>query len=180
MDEERFAGPSPTTEVQLKPEVDQARLQFALEQLRSQQNLFGGVLAGAVAALVGAAVWAAVTVFTGYQIGWLAVGVGFLVGFAVRTVGKGVDKVFGIAGAVLALLGCLAGNLLAVCGMIARQESMDLLTVLSRLDAGVAFELLQATFSPIDLLFYGFAVWEGYRFSIRQLTEKDLGETLPG
>jgi hypothetical protein len=35
-------------------------------------------------------------------------------------------------------------------------------------------DLMKATFSPIDLLFYGIAVYEGYRFSFRQVTPEEL------
>ena len=37
-----------------------------------------------------------------------------MVGLAVRKFGRGVDPVFGIAGAVLALVGCTLGNLLTI------------------------------------------------------------------
>ena len=162
------------------PQIDRAQLQFALEQLRSQQNLLGGGLAGLAAAAVAAAVWAGLTLATGYQMGWMAVGVGFLVGFAIRIFGKGIDSVFGFVGATLALLGCAAGNLLAVCGMVAEQEGMAFMEVLSRLNPGVIQELMVATFGPMDLLFYGIAVYEGYQLSFRQLTEQELTTPLPG
>ena len=37
-----------------------------------------------------------------------------------------------------------------------------------------------ASFSPFDLLFYGIAVYEGYKLSFRQLTERDLMEKISG
>jgi len=75
--------------------IDPLILQAALQRLKSEQNLVLAALAGGVAALLGACIWAAVTVTTNYQIGWMAVGVGFLVGYAVRSFGKGIDKSFG-------------------------------------------------------------------------------------
>jgi hypothetical protein len=156
-------------------EAERAQLQFAIEQLRSQQNLLGGVLGGIAGAAVGAALWAGVTVATGYQIGWMAVGVGFLVGYAVRVFGKGLDPIFGVIGAVLSLVGCGIGNLLTVCGFVAQQESLAFFDVLTRLDLGIAQELMAATFSPMDVLFYGIAVYEGYKLSFRRLTEQELG-----
>jgi len=154
-------------------QVDPDELALVLQRLRSEQNLGLGTITGAAAAAIGAAAWAAVTVLTHYQIGWMAVGVGFLVGLAVRTFGKGVDRVFGFVGAGLALLGCLVGNLLAVCGMVARQEALGFLEVLSRLDTQIVQELMIATFSPMDLLFYGIAVYEAYKLSFRQLSAAD-------
>jgi hypothetical protein len=162
------------------PQVDQNQLRFALEQLRSQQNLVGGALAGLAASAVGAAAWAGITVATGYQIGWMAVGVGFLVGLAVRFVGKGIDSVFGVVGAVLALLGCAAGNLLTVCGLVAGQEGIAFADVIGRLDPATVRDLMVATFQPMDLLFYAIAVYEGYKLSFRQLSQQELGSLLPG
>jgi hypothetical protein len=96
----------------------------------------------------------------------------------VRSAGKGVAKTFGIAGAVLALLGCAVGNLLAAVGLVAKQEGIPFFDLLSGLSPEVALELMRATFSPIDLLFYGFAVYEGYRLSFRRLTAEEAKELL--
>lgn len=161
------------------PQIDPAQIKFALEELRSQQNLMAGLVAGLIASLVGAGVWAIVTVGTGFQIGWMAVGVGFIVGYAVRIVGKGIDNVFGVVGAVLALLGCAAGNLLGICGLIADQENMAFLEVVSRLNLSIIQEIMVATFSPMDLLFYGIAIFEGYKFSFRQLSLEEANDLLP-
>ncbi|MEE9230157.1 MAG: hypothetical protein V3U86_05575, partial [Acidobacteriota bacterium] len=87
------------TQGQVAVPIDPTRLELILDRLRADQNLVAGVLAGAAGAVAGAGLWAAVTVFTGFQIGWMAVGVGFLVGYLVRLAGKGIDKSFGVAGA---------------------------------------------------------------------------------
>ncbi len=161
-------------------EIAPAQLEYALQQLRSEQNLPMGVLVGLAASLVGAGLWAGITVVTGYQIGFMAIGVGLLVGLAVRVAGKGIDSVFGAFGALLAFLGCAVGNLLAVCGMVARQEGMAFLDVVSQLTPALAQEMMVATFSPMDLLFYGLAIYEGYKLSFRQVTPDELGTLLPG
>lgn len=161
-------------------QLDAAEQALVLERLRSEQNLGLGIAGGAAAAAIGAGAWAMVTVFTHYQIGWMAVGVGFLVGVAVRTLGKGVDRVFGVVGSVLALLGCLAGNLLAACGMVAQQESLSFLDILSQLNTQIIQDLMVATFTPMDLLFYGIAVYEGYKLSFRQLSPEELAKRVTG
>ncbi|HEY7816851.1 MAG TPA: hypothetical protein VIG29_01430 [Vicinamibacteria bacterium] len=51
-------------------------------------NLFKMALGGGVAGLVGAAIWAAIGYFTGLEIGWIAWGIGMLVGIGVRLVGS--------------------------------------------------------------------------------------------
>ena len=71
------------------------------QRLAAEQNLGLGVAAGMIAAGIGAAVWAAITFFTGYQIGWMAIGVGLLVGYTVSVYGKGLSNLYGIAAALL-------------------------------------------------------------------------------
>jgi hypothetical protein len=154
--------------------IDPLILQAAMQRIRNEQNLVMAAAAGAAAALVGACVWTVVTVTTDYQIGWMAVGVGFLVGYAVKTFGKGIDRSFGVVGAVWSLAGCAAGNLLTVVGTIAKQQNIPIMTILEKLDAEIIASLMQTTFNPMDVLFYGIAVYEGYRFSFRQITQADL------
>lgn len=154
--------------------VDPVILQAAMQRLKSEQNLVLAALAGGAAALLGACGWAAVTVATNYQIGWMAVGVGFLVGYAVRSFGKGIDKSFGIVGAAWSLAGCAAGNLLTTVGIIANEQNIPILNIFEKLNLEIAASLMQATFNPMDLLFYGIAVYEGYRFSFRQIAQADL------
>jgi hypothetical protein len=157
-------------------EVDELKLQTFMQEIKDNQNLSLGILGGICAAAIGATIWAIITALTNFQIGWMAVGVGFLVGIGVRSLGKGLDTSFGIAGAILALMGCLAGNFLTVCILISRQESIELLNLLTRLNPAVAVELMKATFNPIDLLFYGIAVYEGYRFSFRRISDEELSK----
>jgi hypothetical protein len=129
-------------------------------------NLPLGAVAGFAAAIVGAAIWAAITAATEYQIGWMAIGVGFLVGFAVRLVGRGTEPAFGIAGAVLALLGCALGNLLTITWFLAQQEGAPFFSVLTSLDIALVIDLMKATFAPMDLLFYAIAAYCGFRYAI--------------
>jgi hypothetical protein len=158
------------------PEIDPLRLQRFIQEIKDNQSLLAGTLAGLAAALVGAGLWGVITALTKYQIGWMAVGVGFLVGMAVRTFGKGIDKPFGIAGAGISVLGCMAGNLLAVCIMISQQQQVPFSQILSGLNPEVATGLIKATFNPMDLLFYGLAIYAGYRFSFRRISAEELAK----
>jgi hypothetical protein len=160
--------------------IDPAQAAFLRQRLASEQNLVLGAAAGIAASLAGAAAWAAITVATGYQIGFMAIGVGFLVGYAVRALGRGITAVFGFVGAALALLGCAVGNLLAVTALVAGNEGVPFLDALSRLDVPMARDLLIAFFSPMDLLFYAIALYEGYRLSFRQVSAEELQRMLSG
>ncbi len=162
----------------LQPEeevtIDQNKLKRYLEQLKLEQNLSNGIAAGLGAAILSAALWAVITVLTGYQIGYMALAVGFFVGYAVRYAGKGLDNSFGIAGGALALLGCVLGNFFSIVGFISEAEGLGYFDTLSRINFGMVPQLMTETFSVMDLLFYGIAVYEGYKFSFRQVSEADI------
>jgi hypothetical protein len=132
-------------------------------------NLGGALLGGLIAAVVGAVIWALITVTLKFQIGFMALGVGFLVAWAVKTLGKGRDVLYGVIGGVFALLGCLLGNLLSACGSIAIQAVEPVMSVTLRVlgNPSSVGLILQQTFRGMDLLFYAFAVYEGYRFARR-------------
>lgn len=139
-------------------------VQPAIEQLEDQPNLLMGLIGGAIAMLLGAVVWGAITYFTEYQIGWLAIGIGFLVGIAIKFLGRGKTMVFGISAAVLALLGCLLGNLIFYSGVIAREEGVSFLNVFLTLllSPAAAMEVFTIAFDFMDLVFYALAAYAGF------------------
>ncbi|MCB8959657.1 MAG: hypothetical protein H6651_05045 [Ardenticatenales bacterium] len=51
---------------------------------------------------------------SGYQIGFLAIAIGMLVGYAIASLGRGIDKIHGWMGGGFSLLGVIAGNLFTV------------------------------------------------------------------
>jgi len=161
-------GPGPQTT------VHQLKLQHLMDQLRANQNLGAGIFGGLIAAAAGACGWALLAYYTGWQLGIAAIGIGWLVGYAVRKMGNGIDKVFGVAGAVLALLGIGAGNLLATCAYLAEDTGATILEVIATLDLETAGRILAGGFSPVDLLFYALAVYYAYKGAIRPMTESEL------
>ena len=138
--------------------------QPAIGQLEEQPNLFMGLLGGGAAMLVGAIAWGAITYFAEYQIGWMSIGVGFLVGLAIRFFGRGKTLTFGFSGAVLALLGCLLGNLIFYAGAIAQQEGASFLEVFFflLLNPAAAMEVFTIAFEFMDILFYALAAYAGF------------------
>ena len=133
-----------------------------------QQNYVMAVLAGAIAAAVGAALWALITILTHFQIGFMALGVGFLVGWTVRGFGRGTAAIYSWTGAGLALMGCVAGNLLTACIFASQEMNVALFDVLERLTPEIATQLMTESFHPMDVLFYALAVYQGYRFSVAE------------
>jgi hypothetical protein len=142
--------------------------QPAIEQLDDQPNLLMGLIGGVLAMLVGAIVWGTVTYFTEYQIGWMAIGVGFLVGIAIKFFGRGKSPVFGISGAVLALIGCVLGNLIFYTGIIAQEQGASFLEVffLLLLTPAAAIEVFTIAFDFMDIFFYALAAYAGFSASM--------------
>jgi hypothetical protein len=162
------------------PELDPAMIEVAFQKFEAEQSLVGGLLAGGVAALAGAGIWTLVTVLTGYQIGFMAIGVGFLVGLAVQFAGKGINKIFGVMGAALALIGCLLGNYFTVVHFVGEAEGLGFFETLGRISPAAIPELMAITFSPMDLVFYGIAVYEGFKLSFRKVTHEEIQAAVTG
>ena len=129
-----------------------------------EKRLFIAGLAGLVAAIVGAIAWAIVTVSTKYQIAFMAIAVGALVGFALR-IGNG-GKAFGILGAFLALFGCVLGNYFSIIAFAAAEKQVGFFTILNNADPAKMLDVMWDDFLSASVLFYAIAVYEGYRFSV--------------
>jgi uncharacterized protein (DUF2062 family) len=157
-------------------QIDQGKLENLMNHLKSEQSLSMAILGGLIASIVAAMIWAAITYATKFQIGFMAIGVGFLVGYAVKFFGKGMTTTFGIVGAVFSLFGCLLGNILTAIIAASFEEKIPVSSILMAFltNPMIVVEIFKATFSPIDLLFYGIAVYEGYRFSFREISEEEI------
>src|SRR5690349_21230794 len=125
------------------------------------------VVVGLVAMLAGAALWALVTVLTQMELGLMAIVVGFVVGLGIQKVRKRPNKNFGILGAVLALAGCLLGNALSFVAFAAQQSGGSFIAVLMTVSPASLLSAMAQNFAAMDLLFYGIAIYEGFKFGSR-------------
>ena len=128
-------------------------------------NLPLAIVAGLVAALLGAVLWSALVAAIHVKIGFAAIGIGLLVGWAMRQAGQGHSPTYGYAAAVLALLGCVLGDVLTDCVFIAEHLGQPVQQVITHLTPDKAWLLLQAGFQPLDALFYLIALRAGYRYA---------------
>ncbi|MBX3386294.1 MAG: hypothetical protein KF768_06970 [Phycisphaeraceae bacterium] len=77
--------------------------------------LIRGIVGAGIGGIVGAAVWAAISYFTNFEIGWIAVGVGFLCGLGMAVGSQGATgHLGGIVAAVIALASIAAGKYASV------------------------------------------------------------------
>jgi len=87
------------------------------------------VIAGAVAALVGGGLWALVVIGTKYEVGWLAWGVGALVGVVMSRATPARGQTVALLGAVIAGIGLLSGKaLIAAYTVSARSVTQEIVS----------------------------------------------------
>lgn len=176
IDESVKQKPADDKEARLPNELKEKLPNEILDKLRMEQKLIPGVLSGIVVGLIGAILWGYITVLTQYQIGYMAIAIGAGVGFTIRKFGNGVDNIFGFLGSGIALFSVILGNFLSVIGFVANSEGLGLIETLVRFDYSFLPEVMAETFNVMDLVFYGIATFEGYKFSFRVITEKDILE----
>lgn len=88
-------------------------------------SITSAAVGAAIGAALGGAIWAAIVHFTGFEVGYVAVGVGALAGFGAVTAAKGqTSRNTGVAAAVCAVLAILGAKYVVVY------------TVLSQMDLG--------------------------------------------
>jgi hypothetical protein len=87
------------------------------------------VIAGAVAALVGGGLWALVVIGVNYEVGWIAWGVGALVGLVMSRATPARGQTIALLGAVIAGIGLLSGKaLIAAYTVSARSVTQEIVS----------------------------------------------------
>jgi hypothetical protein len=81
--------------------------------------------------------------------------------------GNGVDQKFGILGAACAALGWALGTIGSDVAFVAQYAHRPILDVMSSLGFERILSLAFNAADPMDILFFGIALYEGYRFSFR-------------
>jgi hypothetical protein len=155
-------------------EANQAveRVFSQMKQTASEEEFSGGalvpaILGGLLAAIIGGAVWGGIAIFTGYEVGYVALGVGFLCGMGVVmfTGGKKGMPLQMIA-VVTSVLGIVIGKYVSffdvVKGVVAEEKGTEAVAEMSMFSVEmVQFfgENLTAMASGIDALWIVLAVY---------------------
>ncbi len=105
----------------------------------------------------------------------MPIAIGFMVGFAMRK-GKGIRPIFGIIGAALSLISCVLGDFFSIIGYISQDYKMSYFDVLVSVDYGEIFSIMLENVMSMTALFYGFALYEGYKFSFRAQKHPEGGK----
>jgi hypothetical protein len=131
----------------------------------AHQRLILGTLAAISGAVVGAILWAGITAaLGGWQIGYMAIGVGLLAGYGMR-LARDPSRAAAIVAAAVALAGCVLGNFLTMVAVGSRELHAPYLKLLGAMLGRPAdtLRVMQAGFSPMDLVFYAIAAYAGFK-----------------
>lgn len=131
-------------------------------------------MGGLFAAFLGAFLWSVITIAINFQIGYMALGLGLLVGLSVQFYGAGFEKKFGILGGSLSFLACFIGNFFGQLGLMANAEGMSFVEVVPFINAELSISIITESFQLIDFVFYAIAIYEGYYFSFRKVNSMFL------
>ena len=137
-----------------KIEKEEAAPEGPVDRKRSFQFAFGFALCGAI-------VWAALSLATGYKIGIVAIVIGMLAGNGAARGGEGptAQKI----GAAAAAFGYFFGQWLLIAFYGFSQPDAPSLIQILLLTPVIAFMILKETFSSINVLFLGIALYEGFQ-----------------
>lgn len=176
LDETVVLAPVDDNEGLQSSEIERKLSPAVVKQMRLEQNLMAGIMAGLIVGIFGAVLWGAVAVYTGLRIGFMATVIGVGVGLAIRKFGNGIDPIFGICGAVLSFLSVLFGDILSVIAILAESEELGYIETLFRFDYLYLPAVLIESFTIMGFVFFASAIVVGYKFSFRLITEKSIVE----
>jgi hypothetical protein len=130
------------------------------------ESLVRAIAAGLVAAIVGGVAWGFIVKLSDYEVGFVAWGIGFLVGTAVvLATGGAKGRRLQITAVAMALLGILIGKYLGFALIV--QEDAEAFGASIGLFSEDMFRLfreeLDAVFGLFDLLWVGLAVFSAWR-----------------
>jgi hypothetical protein len=112
-----------------------------------------GIVFSSVAAIVGIAIWITIAVVTGYEIGWVAWGVGGLIGLGMRLGYRDETSMSGLVAAGIAFCSVGLFKGVIILGALAARAEGENIPMVGR----------EGVFHPFDILFIGLAVATAYK-----------------
>lgn len=140
------------------------------ERLVKVQSLRNAFFAGLVTIVVFCALWVALSSLTNRVFPWMTVLLGFMLGFAVRQAGRGVDWRFPVLAAVLVLAGAILGNIVVAASYTAEIFDTGTLHILRAVTSMTWPVFFDEVLTAADGLYAGFAAGLAAFFANRRLT----------
>lgn len=129
-------------------------------------KILSGVVAGILAAFIATIIYALYPFLFGIQLSFLAIGVGFIVGFAISKFSGGKSHILGIVGASLSLASCVMGDVLSTIAIYSYQNNAPFFEILATINFSTITSILPQIVGIENVLFYLLAMLIGYALSI--------------
>lgn len=141
-------------------------IERAFQAETEEPNLLGALLIGLGAALISSVIWYAVVVITNYELGIIAVAVGWLVAQAVM-LGAGHKRgprLQGLSVAITVIAMAFSEYLIVrhFAVQALAEEGYTNIPILLSLDIMLALIVEGIKADPLTLLFWGIAIWEAF------------------
>jgi hypothetical protein len=142
------------------------QIEQAIEQMHQSGNLARAAMFGVGAAALGAVIFYAVSALTGYQIGLIAVVVGWLVGKAVR-IGSGSRGGwrYQTLAMVLTYISIVSSYVPAIAGQVKVMPGGELRSYVLIFVLALAAPVLGGIRNIIGLVIIGIGLWEAWKFN---------------
>ncbi len=145
------------------------------ELMKKRQSIPMGILGGIAASIIGNAIWIGVLLL-GYKIDFLALCIGFFIGYSVKFLGKGLEPKFGYIAGAIALLSTLSAYFTIGCILFSKVNHIAFLSVFSHLDFTTALYLIRGAMGKgttefFNVIFTISSIGIAYYFSFKPLKE---------
>lgn len=143
-------------------------------KLLTQQNFGTAVISGLIAMVLSAGLYGIVKALADnlyYSI--LAAGIGIAIGLTMQFLGRGIERNFAVAASVLALLGCMLGNMFAIVTKFALANAESPFGVLHNAEVSELYRWMFSELRFADLMFWAIGIGGAAYFSRRPLTREE-------
>ncbi|MDH3646573.1 MAG: hypothetical protein OER80_07350 [Gammaproteobacteria bacterium] len=156
----------------MTPGQKEQKYRFA-EQIVAEQSFRRAVGYGLATTLAAAGVWAIIAAAAGMTAGFMAVGLGAAVGYAIQFFGRGIEVKYAVLAFALAIGGTVLGNILAALLVEITKYGTPALELLSGVTVGSLISFVVADMDLIGLAFWIMAVSAAAYLANRRLTHAE-------
>jgi hypothetical protein len=161
----------------LKPDEIKAKAHPKIyEKIINDQDFIKAIFYALFASVIGAIIWALIAVIINMKFGIVAIGIGALVGFTIKTYGKGITINYAILGSIISLFGCVLGNFLIVVAFASKEMHTTFFHLFNQVPLSRIPQIMWDTTQIEDFIFYAITIYEGFRFATVKFTERSLWE----
>ena len=142
-------------------------------RLVAEQSLRDALVASLIVIVLFGVLWAMLSTLLGRIFPWMTLVLGIVIGLVIRRAGNGLDWRFPALGAVMALIGALAGNVVVAAAFTARALETSTLAVLRAVTSMTWPVFFDEAMTPADFAYALIAAGLAAFYANRRLTRAE-------